>query len=126
MTISTQAPGLQRVIVLQPIRQRLIFAQQRLQDRYVPFQLAALSYLRICCSAMQTYQCFELNATPAIHSRTPYLTLVDQLMAQHPNWWELCGISENGYLVSGDRHIHELLQALNDFIVDILEAPQMP
>lgn len=33
MTISTKALELQPVIVIQPIRQRLLFAQQRLLDR---------------------------------------------------------------------------------------------
>lgn len=124
MTISTQVPQLQKIIVLQPIRQHLIFAQKRLQDRYVPFQLAALSYLRICCTAMQTYQRLGLNPTPILDSKTPYLTLVEKLLERDPRWWMLCCVSDYGYLVSGDRTIHELLQPLNDFAAQILEAPQ--
>lgn len=125
MTISTQVPELQRIIVLQPIRQRLIFAQQRLQDRHVPFHLAALSYLRICCNALQTYQCLGLSEVPAKHSKTPYLTLVNQLIERHPDWWKLCCVSQNGYLISGDRSIRELLKPLNSFVEQILTAPQI-
>lgn len=125
MTISTQVPELQKIIVLQPIRQHLIFAQQRLQDRYIPFQLAALSYLRIVCTAMQTYQRLELNSTPILNSKTPYLTLVEKLLERHPNWWMLCCVSKHGYLLSGDRAIRELLQPLNDFVAQILKAPQI-
>lgn len=126
MTISTQIPELQKIIVLQPIRQHLIFAQQRLQDRHVPFQLAALSYLRICCTAMQTYQRLGLNSTPILDSKTPYLTLIKKLLERHSNWWLLCCVSERGYLISGDRTIRELLQPLNNFAAQILEAPQIP
>ena len=125
MTISTQVPELQQIIVLQPIRQHLIFAQQRLQDRYVPFHLAALSYLRICCTAMQTYQRLGLSGTFAINSKTPYLTLVNQLVERHSDWWRLCWVSEYGYLISGDRRICELLQPLNTFAEEILTAPQI-
>ncbi|MDX2232585.1 MAG: hypothetical protein NW220_23345 [Leptolyngbyaceae cyanobacterium bins.349] len=125
MTISTQVPELQRIIVLQPIRQHLIFAQQRLQDRHVPFHLAALSYLRICCTAMQTYQRLGLSETSAINSTTPYLTLINQLIERHPDWWKLCYVSEHGYLISGDRCIRELLQPLNLFTEQILTAPQL-
>jgi hypothetical protein len=123
MTISTQVPELQRIIVLQPIRQHLVFAQQRLQDRYVPFQLAALSYLRICCSAIQTYQRLGVNPTPILDSKTPYLTLVEKLLERHPSWWMLCCVSEYGYLISGDPTICALLQPLNDFAAQILELP---
>lgn len=124
MTISTQVPELQKIIVLQPIRQHLIFAQQRLQDRHVSFQLAALSYLRICCTAMQTYQRLGLSGTAGLNSKTPYLTLVNQLIERHPDWWKLCCVNDTGYLISGDRRIRELLQPLNTFVEQILEAPQ--
>ncbi|NJO43865.1 MAG: hypothetical protein HC865_25695 [Cyanobacteria bacterium RU_5_0] len=126
MTISTQVPELQRIIVLQPIRQHLMFAQQRLQDRNVPFQLAALSYLRICCSAMKIYQQFGLILTSTEDSKTPYLALVNRLLARHPEWWRLCCVNDHGYLISGDRRVRELLQPLNTFMTQILEAPQVP
>jgi len=126
MTISTQVPELQKIIVLQPIRQHLVFAQQRLQDRHVPFQLAALSYLRIVCSAMRTYQRLGLNSTSTPDSKTSYLTLIEKLLKHHPNWWMLCCVSEYGYLISSDRTIRELLQPLNTFVEQILESPQLP
>ncbi|MFM7221048.1 MAG: hypothetical protein ACKO21_12710, partial [Nodosilinea sp.] len=65
MNALTQAAKLQQRLVsplapqppaLPAIRQKLIFAQQRLQDRHVPFQLAALSYLRLTCAAIQSAQ----------------------------------------------------------------------
>jgi len=124
MTISTQMPELQRIIVLQPIRQHLVFAQQRLQDRNVPFQLAAASYLRICCTAMQTYQRLGLTPRTSVNSKSPYLALLDQLGERHPDWWRLCYVSDRGYLVSSDRTIAQRLQPLNDFVAQILEAPQ--
>lgn len=122
MIISTQVPELQKIIVLQPIRQHLIFAQQRLQDRYVPFQLAALSYLRICCTAMQTYQWLGLDSTSILDSKTSYLTLIEKLLEHHPNWWMLCCVSEYGYLISSDPIINRLLQPLNQFAAQILES----
>ncbi|HSN66905.1 MAG TPA: hypothetical protein VLS94_09705 [Fusibacter sp.] len=122
MTISTQLPELQKIIVLQPILQHLVFAQQRLQDRHVPFQLAALSYLRICCTAMQTYQRLGLYPTPILDSKAPYLFLLEKLLEHHPHWWMLCCVSEYGCLISGDPIINRLLQPLNQFVVQILES----
>jgi hypothetical protein len=126
MTISTQAPALQRIVVLRPVRQNLVFAQQRRQDRTIPFRLAAVSYLRICCSALQTYQRLGLEETLATNPETSYLRLLGQLLKQHPEWWKLCCVSEHGYLISADHHIRELLHPLNDFVVKILEAPPIP
>jgi hypothetical protein len=122
MTISTQVQKPQTITVLRPIFQLLSFAQNRLQDHHVPFQLAALSYLRICCSAMRTYQRLGLNPTPPVISNTPFLTLINQLIERQQNWWTLCLVSENGYLISNDRCIQELLQPLNTFMAQILET----
>ena len=121
MTTSTQAPQLQRITVLKPLRQQLVFAQQRLQDRHVPFHLAALSYLRICCSTMQTYRRLGFDIPLPGDSRTPYLTLLNQLIEQHSEWWLLCYVNEKGYLISRDRSILNLLQPLNDFLGQMLE-----
>lgn len=125
MTITSQAPELQRIIVLQPIRQHLIFAQKRLQDRNIPFQLAATSYLRINCAAMQVYQRLGLKPAPTLTSKTPYLTLIEQLIEHHPNWWLLCSVNDNGYLVSSDRYIQALLQPFTSFAEQLLEAPSI-
>jgi hypothetical protein len=126
MTISTQAPELQKTIVLQPVVlqalcQRLRFAQQRLQDRSVPLQLSALSYLRIVYSVMQTHRRLGLGSNVALPSTTPYLTLLNQLIERCPDWWTLCSVSE-GYLVSDDCQIQALLQPLNGFVKQILNA----
>jgi len=123
MTISTQVCEIERVIVLYPIRQRLEFAQERLQNRRVPFHLAALSYLQICCAALQTYQRLGLSEIPTASSQTSYLTLISQLIERHQNWWQLCYVSEHGYLISSDRRIRELLHPLNHFVEQILQPP---
>lgn len=127
MTISTQAPELQKTIVLQPVvlqslRQRLQFAQQRLQDTAVPLQLSALSYLRIVYSVMRTHQRLGLGGDISIHSTTPYLTLLHQLSDQRSDWWTLCQVSPDGSLMSEDVQIQALLQPLNGFAQKILNA----
>lgn len=134
MNALTQATKLQKQIVsrplasqtstLQSIRQKLIFAQQRLQDRHVPFQLAALSYLRLTCAGMQSAQRIGFSETLANDSKTPYLTLVYQLSEQSPHWWRFCQVSETGDLISSDRQIQALLQPLNTFVAEILKASE--
>ena len=124
MTISTHSCGLQSVIVLNSVCQQLIFAQQRLQDRNIPFYLGALSYLRISCAALRTYQKLELHSPSGFVSKTPYMTLLNQLAGRHQEWWKLCKVDDLGYLVSSDRHINALLPPLNTFVAQILEVPQ--
>jgi hypothetical protein len=108
-------------LALQPIRQKLIFAQQRLQDRSLPLQLAALSYLRITCAAMQTAQHLGYLDYGEAPAKTPYLTLLRQLGKQSSSWWQLCQVSETGHLISSDRQIQTLLQPLNAFAAQVLE-----
>jgi hypothetical protein len=108
-------------IVPQSIRQNLLFAQQRLRACDIPFHLAALSYLRIVCAAMRTYQRID-GITPPVTSKQPYLNLVYQLLEQSVDWWTLCSISETGCLISSDRQIQALLQPLNTFAEQILEC----
>lgn len=122
MTTSTQMPQLQRVVVLQPVRYHLVFAQQRLLDRTIPFQLRAQSYLRICCSAIKTYQRLCLYSAAAPNSNTPYLTLLGQLVDYNPKWWQACHIDSIGYLVSNDPIIDQWLQPLNLFAAQILKS----
>lgn len=124
MTVSTQAPELQQVMVLQPIRKHLLFAQDRLLDPNIPFQLRALSYLRICSTAIRTYQRLELLA-PSLDSKTPYLTLLGDLTNQHPEWWRFCEIADRGYLISSDRTINRILQPLNAFVALLLDLSQV-
>ncbi|MFM7426389.1 MAG: hypothetical protein ACKO7W_15580 [Elainella sp.] len=138
MNALTQAAKLQQRLVsplapqppaLPAIRQKLIFAQQRLQDRHVPFQLAALSYLRLTCAAIQSAQRIGfsetlVSETLANQSKTPYLTLVYQLSEQSPHWWRFCQVSETGNLVSSDRQIQALLQPLNAFVAQLLEISE--
>lgn len=126
MTISTQAPELQKTIVLQPVvlqslRQRLIFAQKRLQDRHVPLQLSALSYLRIVCSVMRTHQRLGLGGEFSIDATSPYLTLLSQMAERCPDWWTRCEVRA-GDLISDDEQIQALLHPLNCFVQQILEA----
>jgi hypothetical protein len=142
MNTLTQTAKLQKQFVSQPlasqpstlpaIRQKLMFSQQRLQDRHVPFQLAALSYLRLTCAAMQAAQRIGFSETLASEtlasetlpssSKTPYLTLVYQLSEQSPHWWQFCQVSETGDLISSDRQIQALLQPLNSFSAQIFSV----
>ena len=125
MLISAQIPELHQMIVLQPICQHLQFAQRCLRNRNLSFQVAALAYIRICCIAMQTYQRSGIRSGHTVGSTPSYLVLVERLTEHHSDWWNLCCASENGYLISADRTIRDLLQPLNDFAIQILEICQI-
>jgi hypothetical protein len=117
-------PALQTAIALHSIRQKLTVAQQYLQDCHSPFQLAVLTYLRLIGLAMQTAQRANLRELLPIPSKTPYLSVLGQLIAQSPDWWQQCDVSEEGYLTSSDCTLQMLIQPFNTFVQQALNLIQ--
>lgn len=107
-------------ITLKSVHKNLHFAQQRLLDPYIPHELKTRSYVRICCSAISTYQRLGLSNDGIFRSKTPYLTLLGMLSSQDVNWWETCTISSSGYLRSNDAVIDQLLHPLNQLVAQHL------
>ena len=97
------------------IRQ-LAFAKQKLFAQNIPHRLKAISYLRICCSAMKKLHYFPSNHQWSKSQKTPYLSLLKSLSQRDPQWWNHCQVSDDKGLTSSDPIINELLQPLNVFV----------
>ena len=108
-------------------RRQLINAQQKLMMPDVPMALKAISYIRICYSAMQkSHQLHKfLPPNDEFHlsnTQTPYLSFLERLAQEHSTWWTTCYVSQNNLLESKNSNIHQLLQPLNAFVQANLES----
>ena len=95
---------------------RLAFARQKLFARDIPLCLKAISYVRICCSAMKKFDYFPSNDRRSDCQKTPYLSLLKSLSQKDSQWWNKCQVSYEGRLRSDDPTIDRMLQPLNTFI----------
>ena len=94
----------------QSLSSQLAFARQKLLNPTIPFQLRAISYLRISCSARQKFYCLESENRSSEPQKTPYLSLLNSLSEYQVEWWNNCEISEAGILSSNLAVIARLLQ----------------
>ncbi|WP_019506817.1 hypothetical protein [Pleurocapsa sp. PCC 7319] len=95
---------------------QLTFARQKLLAPDIPLYLKAISYVRICCSAMKKLDYFPSNDRGSNHHKTPYLSLLKSLSQTDLQWWNKCQVTNEGRLRSDDPIIDRLLQPLNDFV----------
>ena len=102
------------------VRHQLIYAQHKLMITTIPFGLRAISYIRICCSAMRKSPRLRKAANPTSSTswdtQTPYLNLLGRLLQETPDWWNTCYVSGEGLLESNNANIQRLLQPLNAFV----------
>ncbi len=97
----------------QTVLDQLAFARRKLLAPDIPLCLKAISYVRICCSAMK-----KLDYLPSNHQyhKTPYLSLLKSLSQTDSPWWNKCQVTYEGKLRSDDPIIDRLLQPLNNFV----------
>jgi hypothetical protein len=107
----------------------LNFAKSKLLDSTVLLQLRAVSYVRLCCRAID-----RLNqSTPVVEPQnfrlqradSLYTKLLRQLTNQNPRWWEQCNADEHGILQSSNTEINQLLQSLGDVIQFFISQPKI-
>ena len=91
---------------------QLTFARKKILTNTIPFQLRAISYLRITCSVIQKFYCLESENHSIEPQKTPYLSLLKSLSEYKVEWWSDCEISESGILRSNVAVIERLLQPL--------------
>ena len=95
---------------------QLAFAKQKLLTPDIPLCLKAISYVRICCSAMKKLDYYPSNDRGSNYHKTPYLSLLKSLSQTDSQWWNKCQVTYEGKLRSDDPIIDGLLQPLNNFI----------
>ena len=100
---------------------QLAFAKQKLFAQNIPHRLKAISYLRICCSAMKKLDYFPSSHQWSKYQKTPYLSLLKSLSQRDPQWWNHCQVSDQLGLTSNDPTIDELLQPVNVFVESFVE-----
>ena len=102
---------------------QLAFAKQKLFAQDIPLCLKAISYVRICCSAMKKLDYFPSKEGGSDYQKTPYLSLLKSLSQRNLQWWNKCQVNYEGRLGSDDPIIDQLLQPLNTFIDSQLKLP---
>ncbi len=99
----------------------LSYAKIKLLTEGIPLQLKAVSYLRLCCTAMrklhQTFKPIEPNNSNEPTEDSSFSNLLADLCHHNPEWWKQCWISDHGVLRSNDAAISKLLQPLGYFIM---------
>ncbi len=100
----------------QTVLSQLAFARQKLLAPDIPLCLKAISYVRICCSAMKKLDYFPSNDRGSNYHKTPYLSLLKSLSQTDSQWWNKCQVTYEGRLRSDNPIIDRLLQPLNNFI----------
>ncbi|WP_019506623.1 hypothetical protein [Pleurocapsa sp. PCC 7319] len=100
----------------QRVLNQLAFARRKLFAPDIPLCLKAISYVRICCSAMKKLDYFPSNDRGSNDHKTPYLSLLKSLSQRDSQWWNKCQVTNEGRLRSDDPIIDQLLQPLNHFI----------
>ena len=100
----------------QMVLYQLAFAKQKLFAPDIPLRLKAISYVRICCSAMKKLDYFPSSDRGSNYHKTPYLSLLKLLSQTDSQWWNKCQVTYEGKLRSDDPMIERLLQPLNNFI----------
>ena len=100
----------------QTVLDQLTFARRKLFAPDIPLYLKAISYLRICCSAMNKLDYFPSNDRGSNYHKTPYLSLLKSLSQADSQWWNKCHVTYEGKLRSNDPIIDRLLQPLDHFI----------
>lgn len=94
----------------------LQFARKKLFDSAVPLQIRAVAYIRIGCSEMCRHTLPAKDTASAKDSKISYRHLLTALSNHQADWWNLCSIHHDGYLISNDQKIGELLDPLNTFV----------
>lgn len=103
---------LQTTIKDKTIEKQLEAARQKLQSHHSPRLLRVISYLRICCSAMQKIYLHESKGKESEHRVSPYLSLLKSLSEYDTEWWKKCEITARGELKTDDPVIDKLLRPL--------------
>lgn len=98
------------------VQHRLIYAQQKLTNSDIPFQLRAVSYIRLTCSAIHQSQPQGSLTDSLSATQISYLKLLSQLINENPNWWTTCYVNLDGLLASNQPNIQQLLKPLNAFV----------
>lgn len=100
----------------QTVLDQLAFARRKLLAPDIPLCLKAISYVRICCSAMKKLDYLPSNDRGSNYYKTPYLSLLKSLSQTDSQWWNKCQVTDEGSLRSDNPTIDRLLQPLNNFI----------
>jgi hypothetical protein len=102
----------------QTIRQLLRYAKHKLQTSRIPHFLRVTMYLRICCLAIQ----HNVLSEQQISLGSLYHTLLHWLWECEPEWWEHCTISDSRGIISSNVRVQDLLQPLEEFVSQFVEA----
>ena len=109
------------------IQYQLVYAQEKLMTTTLPLELRAISYIRICCSAMRKscllQQPGSTQRSISVNKPKPYLELLGCLSQEVPNWWNTCYVSDEGFLESHNANIQRLLQSINAFVEASIYPP---
>lgn len=84
-----------------PPAKRLQAARQQLRATDVPFQIRAVSYLRLSCFALDS-------------EGSMYATYMSVLFNHDPQWWQKCRVTSLGILKSSDFAVDHLLRPITD------------
>lgn len=95
------------------VQKLLILARHKLRSAQAPTLLKILSYLRLCCLAIQR-TCLGEPSCPA--SNNLYLRLLQALMNSEPTWWNHCHISNSGHLSCTSPQLEPLIQPIEAFV----------
>lgn len=99
------------------------YAQKMLLAPDLNHRYRAISYLRLCCSAITSYRSQGIDLAPELDARRPYLVLLRDFYQHDACWVSKCEISPEGLLLSSDAEINNSLELLQRCIFQIHQAP---
>lgn len=95
------------------------YAQQMLLDPSLNHRYRAVSYLRLCCSAITSYRKQGIDLAPELDAQRPYLVLLQGFYQHDACWVSKCQVSAEGLLISSDAEINHSLQLVQRCIFQI-------
>ncbi len=109
-----------QIQALKQAQRNIRYAQSLLLKPNLNTQYAAVSYLRLCCSAIIKLRLVGLDLAPELDLKCPYLSLLENLYKHDPLWVQTCTVSAVGCLVSSDLWVDRQLEIIRYSSLQIL------
>ncbi len=97
----------------------LKYAQNLLLNPHLNNRYRIISYLRLCCLAIQRCRATGVDLAPELDAKRPYLALLENFYQHDPFWVSRCSISSGGTASSSDPWINRHLEIVQRCSIQI-------